>query len=215
MNILQELKHTYGITVGTPEAIQHSNIVSKALLNHQHAFTHFITLQPRRFTILDHVSTVIRDEFAGCLPGVSPRRNARFFITVSIASRWFHRNLTEARDVYFNSKDHFMQSKAWHQPADAYPLIAPWHLHALVGSLPEGILASSLTDIIAKNTSYGDVNVQMIQGGAALGSYITDSRRGNHLMGLQFTNDTYLYNQCQKQGVHLNWCPPAKNLSHK
>lgn len=213
MNILQELKRTYGITVGTPEAIKHSTVVATVLLSHQHAFTHFITIQPRRFTILDHVSTVIRDEFAACLPGMSPGRNARFFISVSIASRWFYRTLTEARDVHVNSMDHFQQSRTWHQPADAFPLIAPWHLHALVGSLPESVSVSQLGDIISKGTTFSDVNVQRIHGGSALSSYITDSRRGNHLMGLQFTNDTYLFNQCLYQGVHLNWCPPRRQSS--
>jgi len=84
MYIRQELQDAYGITIGTPDSRRHAAVISEVLQRHRHAFSHFITLQPRRFDLLDHVATVVRDEFSASLPGMTTGRNARFYISVSI-----------------------------------------------------------------------------------------------------------------------------------
>ena len=211
MHIRQELQNAYGITIGTLESRRHAAIISDALQRHRHAFSHFITLQPRRFDLLDHVATVVRDEFSASLPGMTTGRNARYYISVSISPKWFYRTLSQTRDVYLDSKTFHRDTKFWHHPADSVPLFAPWHLHALVGSLSTDLSSLALQECISRGTALHDVDVRTIDGHAALNTYITDPMRGNHLMGLQFTNDTFIYNQCLKHGVHLNWCPPHKS----
>jgi len=213
MNSLhQELQENYGIQFHGEHFTRHQHALRSVLQSHRYAFSHFITLHPKRLIDIGE-SFKARDVLMQSIPGRYRNTNARFVLFHSVSK-------AESRTIRS-----IHQYEFWRQATlvaecdgtlDDTPLIAPWHIHALVGSVNSSETTSTLTNhfhwhtMKTWSTCY-DIDIQPYDHSEHLITYLTDARRGNYIPGLQDTNDEYIRSQLAKRGVAIRWCPPNKN----
>lgn len=230
MSLQSNLQQSYGIALAPGSERRLASILER----HRHAFTHFITVHPRRFTHLEDMVTSVRDFCFLSFPAASKNRNARVFLSLGIAPKYLARpsptrgellqHVTKTRSFdsgWWQQVSLLNRARAWHHHSDSELFVAPWHFHALVGSVdsclsPE-VLAEHVTNALCRSDpllSSVSVDAQPL---SSLGGvrYAVASQRGNFLRGCQFTNDTYVHSQCAAQLVDVQWCSPPRMKEYK
>jgi hypothetical protein len=210
--IREELQEQYRIEFHGEQYIHRQEAVKQVLLKHKYAYSHFITLHPSRLIDISE-SFQLRDALINALPGRYRNTNARFIAFHSV-SNLNNRLVQQIKDREFWRRSRLMSDANAH--IDETPLIAPFHIHALVGSMNTATSNETITQTIqweCMKSCSAQVNVHIRQYDHSdqLIHYITDSKRGNYIEGLQETNDEFICSQLIKSAITINWCPPKRN----
>ena len=213
MNSLhQELQENYGIQFHGDVFTRQLNTIRQVLHAHRYSFSHFITMHPKRLIDIGD-SLKARDALMQAIPGRYRNTNARFVVFHSV-SKAAQRTVQPMRQIEFWRREYLHTE--WDCNLDDTQLLAPWHIHALIGSVRPTEKTEELTHKIHWHSmkmwsAHYDVRVKEYDHSEHLINYLTDARRGNYIPGLQDTNDEYIRSQLAKRGVSIRWCPPHRN----
>lgn len=228
MTLHSLLHSTYCSAIPPSEQEQH---ISDILQRHSQAFSHFITIHPRRPVHLEDMVTSIRDLCLLSIPATQPKRTARAFLSLSLAPRYRSLAPTTIGDLcealahshtydftWWRRHALLKRARAWHHDTDAALFIAPWHFHAVAGSCdttlhPHEIGRRMLSTLRTSHDMLSDASVD-VKALTSLGGirYAIAQTQGNFFSGFQFTNDTYVLSQCRKQCLGVEWCFPDRAL---
>lgn len=199
MTILLHTLKDKGLILPHYQQTKRHEVIGRALFQHRHALSHFITLHPCRTVLLESACRVA-NTLLQILPGWAPKRRARAYVAVSLARS----HLFKTPKIF---EEHRVELLEYGYAYSDSPPIAPWHLHALVGALPDGISINELRIHIERETCW-NTDVQESDFDERLTAYISDVSRGNLFSSLQLTTDSYINSCCLREGIEINWRDP-------